>query len=265
MEPIVKSLLANTITAGEAAILFPDRSTVEMRNRHDRIKAIDTALAIEGEEKMNQESRTATLAERRTLIEEILQRQKQRRLDVLISSIDGKLSMWIDVTTIHLTQVAERERTFKFLCQEMDVTDAILVKTGSARRLLDRRTSSPGVLQRTRQKFRHYQTPLDMAKKEATRGARADSPTFYPCVMGHRGELGRFVFDLIEVLTRAVKAATAAMGELSWETPKEAAANFRQKMKNRLVATMAKGWGEQLLDAGDAASMRRRTRARAER
>ena len=72
---------------------------------------------------------------------------------------------------------------------------------------------------------------------------------------------------MVEVLTRAVKAATAAMGELSWETPKEAAANFRQRMKNmyRLVATMAKGWGEQLLDAGDAASMRRRTRARAER
>ena len=59
--------------------------------------------------------------------------------------------------------------------------------------------------------------------------------------------------NVIEMITQFHKARIAAMGELSWETPREAAARFRNKMKNRLAASMARGWARQMLITGETA------------
>ena len=72
--------------------------------------------------------------------------------------------------------------------------------------------------------------------------------------MTHRGEMGPGIFDVIEMITRFFKGKVAAMGELSWQTPREAAAAFRNRFKNRLATAMARGWARQMLAAGDTAA-----------
>ena len=111
--------------------------------------------------------------------------------------------------------------------------------------------SSSAVSNRSRTKILKYHPLVQRAEVQVeTLNRRTTAPAFQPCVSSHRGEWSAGMFATIEWITLFRTKAARRDGTMDGETPQKTAAEFRSRLKDRLAAAMAKGWGRQLREAG---------------
>ena len=103
-------------------------------------------------------------------------------------------------------------------------------------------------------KYKKYAPMVQLASVQVDNGKRKIRPSFGAYVMTHRGEMGPDLIRLVELMAGTLKSK-AIRGEipqmlLMGMKPSEYSARFRTKCKDRLMATMARGWGRQLRAVG---------------
>ena len=251
------------MTQRQAALSFPDLSTQSLKSKHTEIHRLQVAVQTG-----QMDGRTVNDAEKMLLrvnidilVDEVLQEAKSLRIDGEISDLEGKLTIWIDATLAHITCGRDRNKSLQFLLDERDGMETAILESGSARSMQNNRVSiTPVIEKKGQEKCAKYERPRLVAADEHRRGERCSTPHFRACVMSHRGEMGPGMFNVIEMITQFHKARIAALGKLSWETPREAAARFRNKVKNRLATSLARGWARQMMTAGETSLLLRRSR-----
>ena len=175
---------------------------------------------------------------------------KGLRIDANVTFPDGKM-IWGDVTSIHSTSASSRSSNLNWLKHE---------RKAHIQQRIDgtpnpfKAEPSKAVEKASNHKYQKYAPMIQLACSQVDEGSRKVRPQFGAWVMTHRGEMGPDLIKFVELLAVTLKSK-ALRGEipqsiLMGTKPSVFSAMFRTRCKDRLMATMVRGWGRQLRAVG---------------
>jgi hypothetical protein len=173
--------------------------------------------------------------------------QKNARADLALTAPgrSGKIYIF-DISYVHSTGITCLDNQVSHCC---DILDADLQAIESHEEIPKNIAPSPKVAKSMLRKTKAYCLLNALMNVQYAAGQASSAAVTVPAIFSHRGEMSPQVFRFIETCTAIYKASQKKIRNLDGLTPSQASARYRKRFKDDLFATMAKGWGNQLLAA----------------
>jgi hypothetical protein len=246
MEPKTRNILLGQFSAQLCQTLFPKKPSKAIQVEIEKIKKELSATKALGP---GPERTTREIALNNAC--RMMQAQHQTkglRIDVQITDPHTQQEIWVDTTCIHPTCRTRIRSEMKFINSK--IKDQELRRNGGQS---ERNVGEVGqaVTDQTQNKHDVYGPLIDVAKKQTIDGMRTHDPIFLAAAVSTFGELGVETVRLQELLTSAYSRKLAREGNRDdGFSIQSLTAEFRNKFRDRIQVSVAKGLGRMINTCG---------------
>ena len=152
------------------------------------------------------------------------------------------------MTSVHPMNGSNTATNLKFYLGEVKAEQlAITTSTQNALRM----QSSPAIVQAEKLKKTKYAPLVHYATVQTIRKKRSHTPTMLPLVVSHTGEMGQGVWKLSESIVGKYADKIRRSNDNDGVPIARLKSVFRKNLKDALYTSLVRGWGGQLLSAGN--------------
>ena len=232
--PSTAGLLGGELTPEQCRHLFPQRVTVESKKNAETVGAL-----LQAADALRDRGRRAEILRQ---VDEVLAQQpgntKGRRFDGTIHPPEAP-DLHLDASLTH-TCSSDKNRNQATL--DMLVKECNLDFGHNAAHP----TPTPAVSQRTQHKRDAYAPIMQRLRARTLQRRRAHCPEMVPVVISHLGEFSAGVFKVTETIAMAAYVRARDGPRHDGIHPKMHSADVRNMIKDRLICTVARGFGTML-------------------
>ena len=251
LEQKMTATLLNQYTDLECRTIFPKNPSAEANKR--AAKTLELTLELADTEEEDEEKRATIKAQLAALRAKTDNKTAGRRLDVTIKNLENKV-VWVDTSLVHSTSASY------IVGAEKLVRDIATAEDKEANHGIFNETvgiPSTGVNRHVKYKTAKYRVLDTIADLQVQQGWREEKPEFLACCISHLGEFSQPVFELVGFLAGSLHHAVATGApRRDGRTAAQVVGQFKNELKNVLIAAVAKGFGLMLATGGIASDRR---------